>query len=128
MVPQEPLLCRQLFCFITITIVLPTQNAQLNPLPPLQCETHTGPYPDPRFSVLPLFYMQQEALTRFGHGTPQHQLVTTQLVRIYELARARGSRMIYNDQELQGTQERLAFFCHIVLYTCHRSNRWRTSA
>jgi hypothetical protein len=49
-------------------------------------------------------------------------------VRIYELARARGSRMIYNDQELQGTQERLAFLCHIVSYTCRRSNRWRTSA
>ena len=108
--------------------MLPTQSAQLNPLTPLQCETHTGPYPDPRFSVPPLFYMQQEALTRFGYGTPQRQLVTTQLVRIYELARARGNRMIYNDQELQGTQKRLAFLCHIVSYTCHRSNRWRTSA
>jgi hypothetical protein len=71
MVPQEPLLCRQLFCFITIIIVLPTQRAQLNSLTPLQCETHTGPYPAPRFSVLPLFCMRQEARIRFGHGTPQ---------------------------------------------------------
>jgi|RhiMetdeSRZDD1v2_1073273.scaffolds.fasta_scaffold538022_2 uncharacterized protein DUF6932 len=31
-----------------------------------------------------------EVLTHFGHGTPQRQLVTTQLVRIYELARATG--------------------------------------
>jgi hypothetical protein len=31
-----------------------------------------------------------EVLTRFGHGTPQRQLVTTQLMRIYELARATG--------------------------------------
>jgi len=31
-----------------------------------------------------------EVLTRFGHGTPQRQLVTAQLVRIYELARATG--------------------------------------
>lgn len=75
MVPQEPLLCRQLFCFITIIIVLPTQGAQLNPLTPLQCETHTGPYPAPRFSVLPLFYMQHEVLTRFGHGTPHLELL-----------------------------------------------------
>jgi hypothetical protein len=74
MVPQEPLLCRQLFCFITITIVLLTQSAQLNPLTPLQCETHTEPYPDPRFSVLLLFYMQKEALTCFGHGTPQRSI------------------------------------------------------
>gem|GEM_PF-6876284 len=74
MVPQEPLLCRQLFCFITITIVLPTQSAQLNPLTPLQCETHIGPYPDPRFSILLLFYMQKEALTCFGHGTPQRSI------------------------------------------------------
>jgi len=33
MVPQEPRLCRQLFCFTAITIVLPTQRAQLNPIP-----------------------------------------------------------------------------------------------
>jgi len=31
-----------------------------------------------------------EVLTRFGHGTPQRQLITTQLVRIYELVRATG--------------------------------------
>src|SRR4030095_6312863 len=31
-----------------------------------------------------------EVLTRFGHGTPQRQLVTAQLVRIYELACATG--------------------------------------
>jgi hypothetical protein len=31
-----------------------------------------------------------EVLTRFGHGTPQRQVVTAQLVRIYELARATG--------------------------------------
>ena len=31
-----------------------------------------------------------EVLTRFGYGTPQRQLVTAQLVRIYELARATG--------------------------------------
>lgn len=28
-----------------------------------------------------------EVIERFGHGTPQRQLVTTQLVRIHELAR-----------------------------------------
>jgi hypothetical protein len=32
--------------------------------------------------------MLAEVLTRFGHGTPQRQAVTAQLVRIYELARA----------------------------------------
>jgi len=31
-----------------------------------------------------------EVLTRFGHGTLQRQLVTAQLMRIYELARATG--------------------------------------
>ena len=31
-----------------------------------------------------------EVLTRFGHDTSQRQLVTAQLVRIYELARATG--------------------------------------
>jgi hypothetical protein len=31
-----------------------------------------------------------EVLTLFGHGTPQRQVVTAQLVRIYELARATG--------------------------------------
>jgi hypothetical protein len=31
-----------------------------------------------------------EVLTRFGHGTPQRQAVTAQLVRIYKLARATG--------------------------------------
>ena len=31
-----------------------------------------------------------EGLTRFGHGTSQRQLVTAQLVRIYELTRATG--------------------------------------
>ena len=31
-----------------------------------------------------------EVLTRFGYGTPQRQLVTAQLVRIYELVRATG--------------------------------------
>ena len=31
-----------------------------------------------------------EVRTRFGHSTPQLQLVTAQLVRIYELARATG--------------------------------------
>jgi hypothetical protein len=31
-----------------------------------------------------------EVLTRFGHGTPQRQVVTAQFVRIYELARATG--------------------------------------
>src|SRR5262249_10201484 len=50
MVPQEPLLCRHLFCFTAIAIVLPTQRAQLNPITPLSCMTHTEPYPD--FSLL----------------------------------------------------------------------------
>jgi hypothetical protein len=27
-----------------------------------------------------------EVLDRFGHGTPQRELVTTRLVRVYELA------------------------------------------
>jgi hypothetical protein len=31
-----------------------------------------------------------EVIVRFGHGTPQRQLVTTRLRRIYELARATG--------------------------------------
>jgi hypothetical protein len=31
-----------------------------------------------------------EVLTRFGHGTPQRQVVTGRLVRIYELARGTG--------------------------------------
>lgn len=31
-----------------------------------------------------------EVLSRFGHGTPQRQLVTAQFIRIYELARATG--------------------------------------
>lgn len=31
-----------------------------------------------------------EVLARFGHSTPQRQLVTTRLVRIHELARATG--------------------------------------
>jgi len=35
----------------------------------------------------PVFH---EVLTRFGHGTPQRQVVTARLVRIYELARATG--------------------------------------
>jgi len=39
MVPQEPLLCRQLLCFTVLAIVLPTQRAQLNPIAPLSCET-----------------------------------------------------------------------------------------
>jgi hypothetical protein len=56
MVPQEPLLCRQLFCFTAITLTFLMQKAPFNPITPLQCETHTGPYPDPHFSVRPLFY------------------------------------------------------------------------
>lgn len=31
-----------------------------------------------------------EVLARFGHGTPQRQLVTARLLRIYELARSTG--------------------------------------
>jgi len=31
-----------------------------------------------------------EVITRFGHGTPQHELVTANLVQIYELARQTG--------------------------------------
>jgi hypothetical protein len=31
-----------------------------------------------------------DVIARFGHGTPQRQLVTTRLRRIYELARATG--------------------------------------
>ena len=41
-----------------------------------------------------------EVLTRFGHGTPQRQLVTTQLVRVYELARANWQ--IKRDQSKRG--------------------------
>ena len=32
----------------------------------------------------------EEVIARFGHGTPQRQLVTTRLQRVYELARATG--------------------------------------
>ena len=31
-----------------------------------------------------------EVIARFGYGTPQRQLVTTRLVRIYDLARGNG--------------------------------------
>src|SRR5207247_424588 len=31
-----------------------------------------------------------EVIARFGHGTPQRQLVTTRLLRIYDLARGSG--------------------------------------
>ena len=31
-----------------------------------------------------------EVIARFGHGTPQRQLVTTRLLRIYDLARGTG--------------------------------------
>lgn len=31
-----------------------------------------------------------EVLTRFGHGTPQRELVTTRLLRVYELAQQTG--------------------------------------
>jgi hypothetical protein len=31
-----------------------------------------------------------EVLDRFGHGTPQRELVTTRLLRVYELARRTG--------------------------------------
>jgi hypothetical protein len=88
---------------------------------------------------------RDQVVARFGHGTPQRQLVTTRLRHIYALAHAtgklqrfvifgsyvtaklepyepsrycrslRGGRsMLANDQELQGTQERIAYFYRLL--------------
>ena len=46
-----------------------------------------------RYGDLPIGVHQaslDEVIARFGHGTPQRQLVTTRLLRIYDLARGTG--------------------------------------